>query len=114
MMRDLIEMRKRIVSGTLPADELSRISHQVADMVDYGNRLLDLDLNLRNQDNCQPADIRSLSAVQVFEMVRLAWLDRLFCSAFFADSCGIKNLVLRVDSFLFEISTYIYLSTYDW
>ena len=68
-MRELIEMRKRIVSGTLPADELSRISHQVADLVDYGNQLLDLDLNLRNEDNCQPADVRSLSAVQVFEMV---------------------------------------------
>lgn len=58
-----------MVSGTLPADELTRLSHQVSDLVDYGNRLLNLDLNLRNEDNCQPADVRSLSAVQVFAMV---------------------------------------------
>ena len=83
MMRELIEMRKRIVSGTLPADELSRISHQVADLVDYGNRLLNLDLNLRNEDNCQPADVRALSAVQVFAMVCTAYLYCLRYCCFF-------------------------------
>lgn len=69
MMRELIHMRRQVISGTLPADELARTSHQIADRVDYGNRLLELDLSIRSEDTCTPADVRTLSAVEVFKMV---------------------------------------------
>jgi len=69
LMRELIEMRRRATSGTLPADELSRLSRQISESLDEGNRMLNLDLSIRDEATCTPADIRSLSAAQVFKMV---------------------------------------------
>uniref|UniRef100_H2Y983 Dedicator of cytokinesis protein 1 n=1 Tax=Ciona savignyi TaxID=51511 RepID=H2Y983_CIOSA len=71
-MRELIEKRKRVLSGTLPADELTKICYQIADLVDLGNRLLSMDLSVRNETTCQLADIRILSAIQVFRMHEVA------------------------------------------
>nr|CAB3239393.1 dedicator of cytokinesis protein 1 [Phallusia mammillata] len=68
MMRELIYMRRQVVSGTLPADELGRTSHQIADRMDYGNRLLQLDLSIRSEETCIPADVQTLSAVEVFKL----------------------------------------------
>jgi len=68
MITELIEMRRRIVSGTLPADEMTRTSHQIADLIDFGNKLLGLDLQIRNPDTCQAVDTTSLRAVDAFKM----------------------------------------------
>uniref|UniRef100_H2Y985 Dedicator of cytokinesis 2 n=1 Tax=Ciona savignyi TaxID=51511 RepID=H2Y985_CIOSA len=75
-MRELIEKRKRVLSGTLPADELTKICYQIADLVDLGNRLLSMDLSVRNETTCQLADIRILSAIQVFRMIAEERIDR--------------------------------------
>ncbi|XP_078484653.1 dedicator of cytokinesis protein 1 isoform X1 [Ciona intestinalis] len=72
MMREIIEKRKRVLSGTLPADEMTKICHQLADLVDVGNRLLKLDLSVRNEKTYQLADIRDLSSLEVFRMHEVA------------------------------------------
>ncbi|XP_031416415.1 dedicator of cytokinesis protein 1 isoform X3 [Clupea harengus] len=50
MIYDLIEWRSQILSGTLPQDELTELKQKVTSKMDYGNKYLDLDLVVRNQD----------------------------------------------------------------
>ncbi|XP_078269755.1 dedicator of cytokinesis protein 1 isoform X2 [Rhinoraja longicauda] len=50
MMYDLIEWRSQILSGTLPQDELKELKQKVTAKIDYGNRILDLDLVVRDED----------------------------------------------------------------
>lgn len=47
MIYDLIEWRSQILSGTLPQDELKELKKKVTAKIDYGNRILDLDLVVR-------------------------------------------------------------------
>ncbi|KAF3853752.1 hypothetical protein F7725_014440 [Dissostichus mawsoni] len=50
MIYDLIEWRSQILSGTLPQDELTELKQRVTSKIDYGNKYLDLDLVVRDQD----------------------------------------------------------------
>uniref|UniRef100_A0A8C2Z5S6 Dedicator of cytokinesis 1 n=1 Tax=Cyclopterus lumpus TaxID=8103 RepID=A0A8C2Z5S6_CYCLU len=50
MIYNLIEWRSQILSGTLPQDELSELKQKVTSKIDYGNKYLDLDLVVRDQD----------------------------------------------------------------
>ncbi|KAM3835092.1 dedicator of cytokinesis protein 1 isoform 2-T2 [Vipera latastei] len=50
MIYDLIEWRSQILSGTLPQDELKELKKKVTAKIDYGNRILDLDLVVRDED----------------------------------------------------------------
>uniref|UniRef100_A0AAR2J1Z3 Dedicator of cytokinesis 1 n=1 Tax=Pygocentrus nattereri TaxID=42514 RepID=A0AAR2J1Z3_PYGNA len=50
MLYDLIEWRSQILSGTLPQDELSELKQKVTSKIDYGNKVLDLDLVVRDKD----------------------------------------------------------------
>ncbi|KAM9462475.1 dedicator of cytokinesis protein 1 isoform 1-T1 [Clarias gariepinus] len=50
MIYDLIEWRSQILSGTLPQDELSELKQKVTSKIDYGNKVLDLDLVVRDKD----------------------------------------------------------------
>uniref|UniRef100_H3ANT8 C2 DOCK-type domain-containing protein n=1 Tax=Latimeria chalumnae TaxID=7897 RepID=H3ANT8_LATCH len=50
MIYDLIEWRSQILSGTLPQDELKELKQKVTAKIDYGNRILDLDLVVRDED----------------------------------------------------------------
>ncbi|KAF2895703.1 hypothetical protein ILUMI_10483 [Ignelater luminosus] len=47
---DLIKHRSKIISGTLPVDELKRITKQVTSEIDMGNKILGLDMIVRNKD----------------------------------------------------------------
>ncbi|XP_008197863.2 dedicator of cytokinesis protein 1 isoform X2 [Tribolium castaneum] len=47
---DLITHRSKIISGTLPVDELKRITKQVTEEIDKGNKTLRLDLIVRNKN----------------------------------------------------------------
>lgn len=49
-MYDLIKFRSKIISGTLPVDELKRISKQVISEIDIGNKILGLDMIVRDKD----------------------------------------------------------------
>ncbi|MGH0163664.1 UNVERIFIED_CONTAM: hypothetical protein FKN15_060069 [Acipenser sinensis] len=50
LIYDLIEWRSQILSGTLPQDELQELKQKVTSKIDYGNKYLDLDLVVRDED----------------------------------------------------------------
>ncbi|XP_004701293.1 dedicator of cytokinesis protein 1 [Echinops telfairi] len=50
MIYDLLEWRSQILSGTLPQDELKELKKKITAKIDYGNRILDLDLVVRDED----------------------------------------------------------------
>uniref|UniRef100_A0A7M4E6K6 Dedicator of cytokinesis 2 n=1 Tax=Crocodylus porosus TaxID=8502 RepID=A0A7M4E6K6_CROPO len=50
MMYDLMEWRSQLLSGTLPKDELKELKQKVTSKIDYGNRILELDLIVRDED----------------------------------------------------------------
>lgn len=47
---DLISHRSKIISGTLPVDELKRVTRQAAEEIDVGNKILGLDLVVRDKN----------------------------------------------------------------
>ncbi|KAM4676971.1 dedicator of cytokinesis protein 5 [Discoglossus pictus] len=50
MMSQLMEWRSQILSGTLPKDELAELRKKVTAKIDYGNRILGLDLVVRDEN----------------------------------------------------------------
>ncbi|XP_077122133.1 dedicator of cytokinesis protein 2 [Ranitomeya variabilis] len=50
MMYDLMEWRSQLLSGTLPKDELKELKQKVTSKIDYGNKILKLDLIVRDED----------------------------------------------------------------
>ncbi|XP_054832952.1 dedicator of cytokinesis protein 2 [Eublepharis macularius] len=50
MMCELMEWRSLLLSGTLPKDELKELKQKVTSKIDYGNKILDLDLTVRDED----------------------------------------------------------------
>ncbi|KAM4676967.1 dedicator of cytokinesis protein 2 [Discoglossus pictus] len=50
MMYDLMEWRSQLLSGTLPKDELKELKQKVTSRIDYGNKILELDLIVRDED----------------------------------------------------------------
>ncbi|XP_009328538.1 PREDICTED: dedicator of cytokinesis protein 2-like [Pygoscelis adeliae] len=50
MMYELMEQRSQLLSGTLPKDELLQLKKEVTGKIDYGNRILALDLVVRDED----------------------------------------------------------------
>ncbi|XP_029459966.1 dedicator of cytokinesis protein 5 isoform X2 [Rhinatrema bivittatum] len=61
MIYSLIEWRSQILSGTLPKDELLELRKKVTAKIDYGNRILGLDLVVRDENgNILDADETSI------------------------------------------------------
>ncbi|XP_069712798.1 dedicator of cytokinesis protein 2-like isoform X2 [Phaenicophaeus curvirostris] len=50
MMCQLMERRSQLLSGTLPKDELLQLKREVTGRIDYGNKILALDLVVRDED----------------------------------------------------------------
>ncbi|XP_062909750.1 dedicator of cytokinesis protein 2-like [Mobula hypostoma] len=50
MMFELMEWRSQLLSGTLPKDELKELKQKVTSRIDYGNRILELDLVVRDEN----------------------------------------------------------------
>ncbi|KAM8973049.1 dedicator of cytokinesis protein 5 isoform 1-T1 [Pelodytes ibericus] len=50
MMSQLMEWRSQIMTGTLPKDDLSELKRKVTTKIDYGNRILGLDLVVRAEN----------------------------------------------------------------
>ncbi|XP_062488155.1 dedicator of cytokinesis protein 2-like isoform X2 [Pezoporus occidentalis] len=50
MMCELMERRSQLLSGTLPKDELLQLKKEVTGKIDYGNKILGLDLVVRDED----------------------------------------------------------------
>uniref|UniRef100_A0A8C4YQS4 C2 DOCK-type domain-containing protein n=1 Tax=Gopherus evgoodei TaxID=1825980 RepID=A0A8C4YQS4_9SAUR len=50
MMCELVERRSQLLSGTLPKDELLELKKEVTSKIDYGNKILELDLVVRDEN----------------------------------------------------------------
>lgn len=68
MLHEVINYRRRIVSGTLPADELIQLKRKVSEILDLGNKKLRLDMTIRDE-NYDPIDVDKISGVELYEMV---------------------------------------------
>uniref|UniRef100_A0A670JNC5 Dedicator of cytokinesis 5 n=1 Tax=Podarcis muralis TaxID=64176 RepID=A0A670JNC5_PODMU len=66
MTYSLIEWRSQILSGTLPKDELAELKKKVTAKIDYGNRILGLDLVVRD-DNGNILDPDATSTIALFK-----------------------------------------------
>uniref|UniRef100_A0A915K4B6 SH3 domain-containing protein n=1 Tax=Romanomermis culicivorax TaxID=13658 RepID=A0A915K4B6_ROMCU len=67
IIKDLIHWRKQILSGKLPVEELSVLKKKIGVKIDVGNKLLDLDMVLRNDDG-ELADIDSCSLLELYQL----------------------------------------------
>ncbi|KAJ9589857.1 hypothetical protein L9F63_017012, partial [Diploptera punctata] len=68
---ELIRYRSKILSGTLPVDELKEIKQLVTSKIDMGNKLLDLDMVVRDEEgNILNPD--NTSAIQLYWQHELA------------------------------------------
>uniref|UniRef100_A0A7N6F9H0 Dedicator of cytokinesis 2 n=1 Tax=Anabas testudineus TaxID=64144 RepID=A0A7N6F9H0_ANATE len=50
LMWELMEWRSQLLSGTLPSDEFKELKQKVTSKIDYGNKILELDLVVRDED----------------------------------------------------------------
>uniref|UniRef100_H3AEM8 C2 DOCK-type domain-containing protein n=1 Tax=Latimeria chalumnae TaxID=7897 RepID=H3AEM8_LATCH len=50
MMQELMERRSQLLSGTLPKDELLELKQEVTTKIDYGNKIMELDLVVRDEN----------------------------------------------------------------
>ncbi|XP_072353782.1 dedicator of cytokinesis protein 2-like [Scyliorhinus torazame] len=50
MMCNLMERRSQLLSGTLPQDELKELKQEVTTKIDFGNKMLELDLVVRDEN----------------------------------------------------------------
>ncbi|CAH2322310.1 dedicator of cytokinesis 1 isoform X1 [Pelobates cultripes] len=71
MIYDLVEWRSQILSGTLPQDELKELKKKITARIDYGNRILDLDLVVRDEDG-NILDPEQTSTVSLFRAHKIA------------------------------------------
>uniref|UniRef100_A0A673LU14 Dedicator of cytokinesis protein 5-like n=1 Tax=Sinocyclocheilus rhinocerous TaxID=307959 RepID=A0A673LU14_9TELE len=71
MAYSLIEYRSQIVSGTLPNDDLVELRKKVTAKIDYGNRILGLDLVVRDEAG-NTLDPERTSTVSLFRALESA------------------------------------------
>ncbi|KAJ7325314.1 hypothetical protein JRQ81_018334 [Phrynocephalus forsythii] len=79
MIYDLIEWRSQILSGTLPQDELKEMKKKITAKIDYGNRILDLDLVVRDEDGniLDPEQTSTISLFRAHEIASKQVEERL-------------------------------------
>ncbi|NXE29617.1 DOCK2 protein, partial [Ardeotis kori] len=71
MMCELMERRSQLLSGTLPKDELLQLKKEVTGKIDYGNKILALDLVVRDEDE-NILDPDRTSVISLFQAHRKA------------------------------------------
>ncbi|XP_038599409.1 dedicator of cytokinesis protein 1 isoform X1 [Tachyglossus aculeatus] len=79
MIYDLMEWRSQILSGTLPQDQLRELKKKVTAKIDYGNRILDLDLVVRDDDGniLDPEQTSTISLFRAHEVASKQVEERL-------------------------------------
>ncbi|MBN3290076.1 DOCK1 protein, partial [Polypterus senegalus] len=79
MIYCLIEWRSQILSGTLPQDELKELKQKVTSKIDYGNKYLDLDLVVRDEDGniLDPEQASTINLFRAHEAASKQIQDRI-------------------------------------
>jgi len=69
LMRDLLDRRRQILSRTIPRDELKELKQLVGRRIDYGNRLLNMDLVARD-DSGAPIKAKVAGVMKLYKVMR--------------------------------------------
>uniref|UniRef100_A0A8C6V3A0 Dedicator of cytokinesis 2 n=1 Tax=Neogobius melanostomus TaxID=47308 RepID=A0A8C6V3A0_9GOBI len=65
LMWELMEWRSQLLSGTLPTDEYKELKQKITSKIDYGNKILELDLVVRDE-NDNILDPEKASVISLF------------------------------------------------
>ncbi|XP_076849032.1 dedicator of cytokinesis protein 5 isoform X2 [Brachyhypopomus gauderio] len=103
MTYSLIEYRSQIVSGTLPKDDLVELKKKVTAKIDYGNRILGLDLVVRDEAG-NTLDPECTSTVNLFRAHESA--SRSIDEKIQEEKTRLQNLAMRRQSFFSIAHTY--------
>uniref|UniRef100_A0A4X2JQG6 Dedicator of cytokinesis 5 n=1 Tax=Vombatus ursinus TaxID=29139 RepID=A0A4X2JQG6_VOMUR len=103
MTYSLIEWRSQILSGTLPKDELAELKKKVTAKIDHGNRMLGLDLVVRD-DNGNILDPDETSTIALFRAHEVA--SQRIEERIQEEKSILQNLDLRGQSIFNTMHTY--------
>ncbi|XP_073911286.1 dedicator of cytokinesis protein 5 isoform X1 [Castor canadensis] len=103
MTYSLIEWRSQILSGTLPKDELAELKKKVTAKIDHGNRMLGLDLVVRD-DNGNILDPDETSTIALFRAHEVA--SKRIEEKIQEEKSILQNLDLRGQVIFSAIHTY--------
>uniref|UniRef100_A0A8C8IG60 Dedicator of cytokinesis 5 n=1 Tax=Oncorhynchus tshawytscha TaxID=74940 RepID=A0A8C8IG60_ONCTS len=103
MAYSLIEYRSQIVSGTLPKDDLVELRKKVTAKIDYGNRILGLDLVVRDDagNTLDPDCTSTVNLFRAFETASRSIDDRIQ-----EEKTRKQNLEMRRQSLFSTVHTY--------
>ncbi|XP_023199107.1 dedicator of cytokinesis protein 5 [Xiphophorus maculatus] len=103
MAYSLIEYRSQIVSGTLPKDDLVELKKKVTAKIDYGNRILGLDLVVRDEagNTLDPDRTSTVSLFQAHETASRSVDDRIQ-----EEKTRLQNLEMRRQTLFSSVHTY--------
>ncbi|XP_047404390.1 dedicator of cytokinesis protein 5 [Sciurus carolinensis] len=103
MTYSLIEWRSQILSGTLPKDELAELKKKVTAKIDHGNRMLGLDLVVRD-DNGNILDPDETSTIALFRAHEVA--SKRIEEKIQEEKSILQNLDLRGQAIFSTVHTY--------
>ncbi|XP_072561850.1 dedicator of cytokinesis protein 5 isoform X1 [Paramormyrops kingsleyae] len=103
MAYSLIEYRSQIVSGTLPKDDLIELKKKVTAKIDYGNRILGLDLVVRDEvgNTLDPDCTSTISLFRAHETASRSIDERIQ-----EEKTRLQNLDTRRQSLFSTVHTY--------
>uniref|UniRef100_A0A3Q3WAR4 Uncharacterized protein n=1 Tax=Mola mola TaxID=94237 RepID=A0A3Q3WAR4_MOLML len=103
MAYSLIEFRSQIVSGTLPKDDLVELKKKVTAKIDYGNRILGLDLVVRDEagNMLDPDFTSTVSLFRAHETASRSVDDRIQ-----EEKTRLQNLEMRRQTLFSTVHTY--------
>ncbi|ROI64818.1 Dedicator of cytokinesis protein 5 [Anabarilius grahami] len=103
MAYSLIEYRSQIVSGTLPNDDLVELRKKVTAKIDYGNRILGLDLVVRDEagNTLDPECTSTVSLFRAHESASLSIDERIQ-----EEKMRLQNLEKRRQALFSGVHTY--------
>uniref|UniRef100_A0A3Q3AJ62 Dedicator of cytokinesis 5 n=1 Tax=Kryptolebias marmoratus TaxID=37003 RepID=A0A3Q3AJ62_KRYMA len=103
MAYSLIEYRSQIVSGTLPKDDLVELKKKVTAKIDYGNRILGLDLVVRDEagNTLDPDRTSTVSLFRAHETASRSVDDRIQ-----EEKTRLQNLEMRRQTLFNSVHTY--------
>ncbi|XP_006884978.1 PREDICTED: dedicator of cytokinesis protein 5 [Elephantulus edwardii] len=103
MTYSLIEWRSQIMSGTLPKDELAELKKKVTAKIDHGNKMLGLDLVVRD-DNGNILDPDETSTIALFKVHEVA--SKRIEEKIQEEKSVLQNLDLRGQTNFSTVHTY--------
>uniref|UniRef100_A0A7N8X9E9 Dedicator of cytokinesis 5 n=1 Tax=Mastacembelus armatus TaxID=205130 RepID=A0A7N8X9E9_9TELE len=107
MAYSLIEYRSQIVSGTLPKDDLVELKKKVTAKIDYGNRILGLDLVVRDEagNTLDPDRTSTVSLFRAHETASRSVDDRIQEEK--AGFCDLLMFTVHTYSLLMNLKNFV-------